>query len=353
MVMIVNAMNDFAELGHPNTERHTAVDGWAARITSSSPPPTSRLRELLIRRSHMTFALWRWQRTRAAAALPEPPDDGLDALFRAADDAYMAALSEARRREEIQQRAAARAATQAVLDETRQHLKELLKQLAPRVAGAGIWSQEWTLYQGSEGDPEARLLYRYYGGCIPSDSPTYRTLFASYKVRSDVEAAYRASAQAPPPELMRDLELTFARRANAERDLDLGRGGWNESALFAEQLAEQPIRAFLKIEPVLARANAIATTRNARLVVVAVPLDAQISRDARERRALPERRVLSLDALMAALAESARVVGAVGVDATAALRQAGDTAYLRDGHLAAAGHEALARAIAEALREGR
>ncbi|MFT3770334.1 MAG: hypothetical protein QM820_33315 [Minicystis sp.] len=50
------------------------------------------------------------------------------------------------------------------------------------------------------------------------------------------------------------------------------------------------------------------------------------------------------------IAAAARAAGATGVDATPALKQAGAAAFLEDGHLSAAGHEAMARAVVAGMR---
>jgi hypothetical protein len=50
------------------------------------------------------------------------------------------------------------------------------------------------------------------------------------------------------------------------------------------------------------------------------------------------------------LAYLARLTGAVGVDPTYALQEVGPGAYLPDGHLSAAGHQAVARAVAVELK---
>ena len=57
----------------------------------------------------------------------------------------------------------------------------------------------------------------------------------------------------------------------------------------------------------------------------------------------------ALDALTAEIAAAARAAGAIGIDAAPALKEAGAPSFLTDGHLSAAGHDAMARAVAAAL----
>jgi hypothetical protein len=93
----------------------------------------------------------------------------------------------------------------------------------------------------------------------------------------------------------------------------------------------------------------LARAHGARLVVLPVPLDAQVAEETRARRGLGVDDVAALDGLVAAVAGSARAWGALGVDPTPLLKALGAAAYLPDGHLSAAGHDALAHAVAEAL----
>jgi hypothetical protein len=134
----------------------------------------------------------------------------------------------------------------------------------------------------------------------------------------------------------------FARRAAAEARV---------AALPTAPLPPPPAAEPLSIAPFLARAKELAAANGARLVVVAAPLDAQASPEARQRRQIGDAEAAALDVLSAEIATAARSAGAVGVDATPALKQVGEAAFLHDGHLSARGHEAVAQAIAAALRE--
>ena len=65
----------------------------------------------------------------------------------------------------------------------------------------------------------------------------------------------------------------------------------------------------------------------------------------RDRRGLGAADVAALDNLVRDLAAFASRAGARGVDPTQALRRVGPAAYLRDGHLSAAEHDAVAGAL--------
>ena len=100
---------------------------------------------------------------------------------------------------------------------------------------------------------------------------------------------------------------------------------------------------------VLTSAHALTEAARARLLVVIVPLDAQVSPEAQARHGLSDAQIASLDRLLFDVGARARAVGATVVDPSAALRRATAPAYLPDGHLSALGHDLVARRVAEAM----
>jgi hypothetical protein len=106
----------------------------------------------------------------------------------------------------------------------------------------------------------------------------------------------------------------------------------------------------LPILPFIADLRDRAVPTGARLVLVVAPLDVQVSPEARARRGVSEAQAATLDALTEALAHAAPAWVHAGLDATPALRPLGAAAFLRDGHLSPAGHDAVAHAVAPALR---
>jgi hypothetical protein len=362
VVIVFNVMNDFAELDRPNTLRHAAVDGWAARVDGGAPPPAgSRFGELAVRRSHAAFAVWRWQRTREALAVPREPEPGLGELLALAGRVAGEARIDGQQRRDEEERAAA----EAELEAAREQVVALVRRHA-RIAGhEGLIAREWDAYLRGDGDPADEIFPIYYGGCGgpgPRDRRGRLAWGPGARIRREVEAALRSFAALPTMsrEASREIIEALARRdAAEERDRrvpdyyegDLGLGilgyGYAPPAVRVRARGPLPTAAFLR------RAKELTDARGARLVVLAAPLDAQVSKEARLRRELTQVEVGSLDALVAALAEDARAIGAVGVDPTPALAGLGEAVYLPDGHLSPAGHEVVARAVSEAMTGAR
>ena len=343
VVLTVNLINDLAELDRPNARRHTAVDGWAARVTpGEAPAPASPLRELAIRRSQAAFALWRWQRTREAAAAGIEPDAGLDELVALAARVARAARAEDEHRRDEEQRAGLLAEADAELRAARRAVVALARKYSG-MAQSGPIGEEWMAYLRKDGEPDADLFVTYYGGCAPAgpgQSNVFHRRLQPAVVREDVEALLKDVAGILPRARGQEIRDAFGRRAVAEARL---------AAVPTAALPPPPAREPLPITPFLAQARALAAAHGARLVVLVAPLDAQVSLEARRRREVSDAAATALDVMSAEIAATARVQGAVGVDATPALRRVGAEAFLADGHLAAAGHEAVARAVAEAL----
>jgi hypothetical protein len=339
------------EVGRPNTGRHAAVDGYAARVSEGAPSPASSpLVGWTIQRSHAAFALWRWDRMRHAQAGMDP-EPGVDDLVALASRVAGAVRDEDDQRRAEAQRVAARAGAEAELGAARHGVVALVSAYAS-MATYGAIGQEWGAYVRDHGEPEEQVFEIGWGGCIPPFEvidgryvplPPRKVRFAGETIRRDVEAQLLEMAPGLGAAKREAIRAAFARRDAAEQHL---------AAVPTEPLPPPPPRAPLPIAPALAEAAALASSHGARLVVLVAPLDAQASPDARQRRDLSDAAIATLDVLAAEVASAARAAGAGAVDATPALKQVGAAAYLPDGHLSAAGHDAVARALAAALTGG-
>lgn len=360
VVVVLNLLNDLAEIDRPNCERHAALDGWAVRLgPERRAPESSPWRASVIRRSHAAFALWRWRRTRELQAATPAVDDGPDGLLAlaarvAADDR---AVDDHRRR------AAVVAAAERELGLAHQELSKVLDrhEILPHFQRA--FAEGTRISMRSElpyGDPElgddwawrgeraddADIFVVRSGGCGASVWPLSRILSwrgaGKSDVHAEIAAKLRSIAQMVSPEAGREVTAALARRAAAVTRLAASP---RSSLPPAPALEPLPILSFLRelrerVEP-----------SGTRLVLVVAPLDVQISPQARARRGLTEAQVTTLDALTEALAHAAPAWLHAGIDATPALRPLGAAAYLPDGHLSPAGHEALARAVAPAVAD--
>jgi hypothetical protein len=350
-VVVVNLINDVAEVDRPNVGRHRAVDGWAARVESDAggegtPSP---IRTWVIQRSHAAFALWRWQRTRTLEAASLPPDPGLAPLIGlGARIAANARAVDDRRREEARRTAAGVAAEEELLAARRQVVSVARKYDAAFSYTVPV-GQEWLDYVKEEGAPADRVFTIWTGGCAPAiqldgtyRDPRRRVRFSGERIRKDVEDALQDYARTTTPRVGGEIRAAFARRAAAEEAL---------AALPTAPLPPPPPPEPLPLAPFLAQAQSIAGGRGVRLVVVAAPLDVQASPAARQRRGISDAEAAALDALSAEIAATARAAGATGIDAAPALRAEGEAAFLPDGHLSPRGHDVLGRTVGAAMAE--
>ncbi len=342
VVLTLNLLNDLGELDRPNLTRHTAVDGWAMRVSEATArAEPSVLRARLIERSHAAFALWRWQRTREMTAAPPEPEGGLRALFDFAaeqDRAHQRAREDAHQAREARLSFAGeglvgigsaypwgRARTSP--EETR--VFELVRRHAKDIAasGRGFWDPRWDAHLS---DFERERGVTWFGGCgggARSWSEARDNLLAQEAHRAMTLALQRYAAwPGLAPEARQEMDEALAQR---------------EAARHPPPPPPPPSPPPpLPVEVVMRRAQELATAAHARLVVVAVPIDTS---------GLGAPETDAVDRVAMDLASIAQHVGAVGVDPTHALRQAGPAAYLPDGHLSAAGHDAVARAVAAAM----
>lgn len=348
VVLVVNLINDLAEIDRPNVARHAALDGYAARVDPEAPPKASSpLRTRAIQRSHAAFALWKWARTREAENTALPPEDGMSALLPLA--ARVGAESRTlddHRREEARRKAAllgaeeeVRASERAVVDLVRKH--------RGLIAYTEIWRREWDAYLRADGVPGDEVFPNFFGGCAPPpphwygrDRASRNVRFPGARIQRDVEAQLQDMARGLAPEAKKQIQDAFARRAEARKRL---------AATPTDPLPPLPDPAPLPTATFFAQAGALAAAHGARLVIVVAPLDAQVGKDAGKRRGLDESDAAALDALSREMATAAEAAGAVGVDAATAMKAAGDAGFLRDGHLSARGHDIMARAVAAAL----
>jgi lysophospholipase L1-like esterase len=348
VVIVVNLINDLAEIDRPNTGRHTALDGFAARFDPSAPPrASSPLRTRLIQQSHAAFALWRWARTREAQNAnldPEPDTTSLLPLaLRVA--AASNALGDHRRAEA--RRAADVADAEQELVAADRDIVRLVRAHRGLVAYTETWRREWDAYLKADGAPGDEVFPNFFGGCAPPPAWWYaqygssrNVRFAGSRIQRDVENTLQDMARGLPADKAREIRDAFARRDAARVRL---------SALPQDVPLPPPAPASLPIAPFLAEAQALAAAHGAKLVVIAAPLDAQIALEARRRRGITDVEAAALDVLTAEIAAAATAAGAIGIDATGALKNAGAAAFLDDGHLSPAGHDLVARAVAAAL----
>lgn len=340
VVYVLNFVNDPFELARPNAERHAIWDGWAVRI-ETAPVQVSQFpgRKWLFQKSHAFYAVRRFWHDRTAhedtSASHSFPSEGvwtdLLALTEQSQDATRAEEA-TRDRIRTQRLAAVREAIRDVRDN-----EERIDRLVTEDRQAVYMLSRKAEYYGKSPGDIVRDRYSESGRPIK--------LTAEH-----IRAATRAR---------RELEERLAKRKRA-RDQELARALANrtplvETAHRAQARASEPVES-TRFRSVFAEhlrevADACAA-HGAELVVVALPIDIQVS--AQEWTKYGEEPVDMSESLvlLADLVHDARALGARTLDATLPLRDAEPGAFLDgDIHMTPKGHAALAHALVDVLAE--
>lgn len=343
VVYVLNFVNDGFELDRPNRARHAVWDGWAVRI-ESAPQDTLEFpgRRWLFRNSHAFYAARKWWWSgqdfdTEGEKPPAEPDTGLpsEGTWRdlIAKGEEVASTSSAHRAS-AEQSLADRRRELALLGNKRDVIEERLNDLLGE--RDGDWDYlERKIVEANPGDIVDD------GGAEESRS----VLVTASLLRRAVEERDRRArklierASKEADELVRVLDerSTLARteaelrRAVAGAEPTLER----EPSVFAQHLAEL---------------KAACDEHGAELVVVALPIDVQVSKDEWAKYGSTPIDMQPSLVLLDETVADARALGAVGVQPTAALAAAEPGAFLDgDIHMTAKGHDALAHEIVRAM----
>jgi hypothetical protein len=381
VVYVVNLANDLFEAAHPNAERHRVWDGWAVRRETAPEKVTAFPgRELLYGRSHLVYALRSYLHARG----PQLDERGFASEGTAADlvgVATQASAEHARADEETAARREAR--DHEIKDATARALAANIKLEDVALSTFALRAEYGVAYPRSRDNPGDIVVTQRLPAMEESRGPPQIATFLlnGAQVRREMEArirlfatvAARVEAGGPignldSPEGWAEARGTgtFNRNPSMYDELRKGRAHplvqtyeereAEEKRLAALQAAPvEIVRAWSPMTPLLRAVKATCDAHGARLLVVALPLDLQVSPDEWRKYGvaapvdLAPTRIL-IDDLVA----SARAIGALGLDATPALAAAEPGAFLDgDIHMTPRGHAALAAAIVEALAAGR
>jgi hypothetical protein len=345
VVYVVNFANDLFEAERPNTARHAVWDGWAVR-KETAPVHVAwfPFRDFLFRKSHAVFALRRaiYQRN-APSEVQSLPSEGTW------KDIAAAAARAAAEREEVQvdtrrlqemHQAHLRMATDAAREA---RVRE--DELVARYLNHGVPSVEDELgialraSHAEPGDIVGVAGLNDGGGEFSREVyATVSMILEGAKVRKRIEQSLREKARA-----------NERIAADVTRVLDGAEGAARRVKEVQEESLPE-LHAWSSLAPSLRRTRALCDAAGARLHVVALPLDVQVSADewkkyAREPVDLAPSRVLIEDLL-----DTSRALGVSAIDLTASLRAAEPGAFLdHDLHMSPKGHAAVAVALAGAL----
>lgn len=329
VVFTINMVNDLFEAGIPNAERHAVWDGWAVR-KESAPASVTWFpgRHLLFNRSHAFFALRRWWHSRG----PALDDRGFASEGTWADVVERSATARARHAEAEQQRktrSAGLTAAAAELDATEDKLDETLLRRASD-------EDEYFQLRAARANP---------GDILSRNSPYAEASRSTYVTADQIRAgaAYRKKLQAEliaQAEARGDRELlaAFATRDALQRQIALLEAGVDPAAF------ESPLA------PTLREMKEVCDAHGARLVVLVLPMDVQVSAEEWKKYGVAPRDMAGTELLAEDIVATATAMGVTALDATKALAATEPGAFLkRDIHMTPKGHQAVADALAEAL----
>lgn len=354
VVWIANMANDLFEANKPNRTRHVIWDGWAVR-KESAPAHVAQFpgRSLLFTHSHAFLAARRWlyekgEKDSEGGFASEGTWKDIGAAAEHAEKEHVAASAERERRAKEHEKAvdAAKEATR----EQRARVDRILEDKVPSAEFTRFVPERHFDDHGDDGNwiSESQLLEasRLSPGDIVS---------VGY---AEVERAVRVNAQqiargvAMRNHVEQRLREDATRRGDRKTLGELAKRDELEAREKAaiEAAVETPV-VLSPLAPALAEAQAICARAGARLVVVALPIDVQVSKDEwKKYRTEPidmeDSRVLNADVVAAAVA-----VGAEGIDVLPALKAAEPGAFLDgDLHMTPKGHHAVGAALARMLK---
>lgn len=343
VVYVVNFVNDLFEASHPNVTRHVEWDGWAVR-KETAPDHVASFpgRAWLFRDSHAVLAF--------RSFLYEHGDKLDDRGFASEGSVPDLVRSSKRDHERAAKENEAKAA------EREEQLSTLTaKQLAAETAveqaaldALQIRGQEvGEAYLRSRNNPgDIVIKYDVYAEEAREPVRTATHIFNGAKVRKQVEAQIREYVERKSArELKEGIKLAHSVE---ERDL------------LEKRLAElraaplEIVRAWSPMRPHLEAIKKICDARRARLLVVALPMDVQVSKEewAKYGSTTPPADMEESKILIDDLVASSEALGALALDATPALAAAEPGAFLKgDIHMTPKGQRAFAEAIAQKLKE--
>jgi hypothetical protein len=358
LIYVVNFVNDLFEASRPNKDRHRVWDGWAVRIETAPDQVTDFPgRAWLFRESHLFYAIRRalhggtWKGFGAEGFRSEGTWTDLLGAASAAEESRAGASRETARLVDERRSALKKAADEVVA--TQLKLEEVAYKHYPDLYNfpGGIE------YRKTHGNPGDIFVTERSGfeAARPGEI-TAQYILKGAEARANIEKLIRerAAVDTQTPEWQTVLR-SFEERAERQKRL---------AELHAAPL--EIARSWSPLLPALKAVKALGDERGAKVLVVALPMDVQVSKDEWAKYASPGVADRASGAgvpapaidmapaaiLIADLVESAEALGLLALDATPALAAAEPGAFLHaDIHMTPKGHRALAEAIAKKLAE--
>ena len=350
VVYVVNLANDLFEATRPNKDRHAVWDGWAVR-KETAPSSVAKFpgRAFLYTESHAFFAL--------RGALYDKAERSQDQGF--ASEGTWRDIGDAATTAETERIAAQNeSARLALLRDTQIKYAADSADAIARAVDAKVIGESYKDLQddysevnnvNTPGWVPKEAIFRA-ARLNPGDIVTARNGEEARDIRVNAEHIRRGAALR--------LALEKKVRAQAQQQHDAAttslfekRDTFEKNAAELRASVAPKITSHSPLTPVIRDLKAICDKHGARLMVVALPIDVQVSKAEWAKYGIDPIDMESTKILLEDIVNAARAVSADGFDATPALTAAEPGAFLDgDIHMTPKGHRALGDALAKALR---
>ncbi len=356
VVVVVNLANDLFERDRPNRDRHKVWDGWAVR-SETMPEAVIEFpgRRLLFRQSHFVHAARRWLYTHEDNAdLGVPSEGGLADLLPEVEAATLEQPMQQTQAASLQAALAGVSNTAAPPDsvaarvqaaaQDRLYLERDLYHMLQRVDDSWTYDDivavEAVRAQNRPGD----IVYEREAEGARGVTVTAELLKRAVQLRKTVVSSLREWVKTHP----NDERAGEAKRLLAEWDEKKATLDSLATSLEASDVVDSPLAGFVR------ELKTLCEGAGAELVVVALPLDVQVSSAEFEKYGRLAEDMTGTRVLLEELVASSRRAGVRAVDLTSALAAAEPGAFLNaDLHMSPTGTKAAAAAIARTLGEAK
>jgi hypothetical protein len=331
VVLGLNMVNDLFEASHPNRTRHAVWDGWAVR-KESAPGEVSSFpgRDLLYRRSHLFFALRKWWHA------SDPTEERGFASEGTWQDLIATGNSLTTERKARDDQARKSQTERRAIEQQILGVDNRIEQALYEVLGQEVYPQ-YRLIAASNANP----------GDIVDDSrgeDARSIVVTSDMIREGV--AFRAK--------LRDELADWAKRHRGKDAKDVATALDSRSQALARLAALDANTLNSVLEPPLAAyirdVATLCAQHGARLVVLILPIDIQVSADEWKKYGKPAVDMAPTRVFHDELVAAAAAIGVSALDASTALAAAEPGAFLdKDIHMTPKGHAAVAAALAKVI----
>jgi SGNH hydrolase-like domain, acetyltransferase AlgX len=329
VVVALNIANDLFEASHPNRTRHAVWDGWAVR-KENAPDDVTEFpgRDLLFRRSHLVFALRKWWHD----------SDGADERGFASEGTWRDLITTGREFDDKRE----------ALNQQRRQLTDERRKLQVDLVGAdneidrAIISNlpdfyaDYTALEASRSSPGDIVSNGLFEGARS-------VVVTAEMIRAGAQARDRIRAKLAEWAKHGGKDTEPVKTALAMHDRALARLTEVDAKRIAAAL-EPPLLPFVK------QTAELCAQHGARLVIVVLPIDVQVSPTEWAKYGAPPLDMTGTKQFTDELVRETEGLGITALDATKPLAAAEPGAFLdHDIHMTPKGHAAVAEALAAAI----